>query len=117
MARTDLSVVKISRAGVFEAGSVGTVDGHMFANDGEVFVEVQNTNATIARTVTFITGGTQEGLAVADVAVSIPAASRRLIGPFPSGTFNQTSGADRGKLHVDYDAAAPAELTTRVYRL
>ena len=116
MARTNLAVTPITRAGVLAAGVVGTADGHMFANSGEEFLEVVNANATVARTVTIVTGGQLEGSEIADQTVSIPAASRRLIGPFPPRSFNQIVGADRGKVHVNYEAAGVADLTTRVYR-
>lgn len=116
MPRTNLNVAPLNRAGVFEPGVASTVDGHMFGNDGQTFVEVQNSSATVAHSVTIVTGGTSEGLAVADVVVPLPVSSRRLIGPFPKETFDQPSGADRGRVYLNYSAAA-ADLVARAYRV
>ena len=116
MPRINVVPTEITRAGVYPAGAVGQADGHSFPNNGEEFVEVVNANATLARTVTFVTPAQREGLAVADLTVSVPAASRRMIGPFPTGYFNHQSGADRGKVHVNYEAGGEADLTIRVFR-
>ncbi len=117
MPRTNVAVAEITRDGVYPAGTAGTADGAMFTNNGDEHVEVVNANATTARTVTFVTPVQREGLDVADKVVTIPVAGRLKIGPFPVGYFNQQSGADMGKVYVNFDATAPGDLTLRVFRL
>jgi hypothetical protein len=57
-----------------------------------VVLFVRNPHATLDRDITFITGLTVEGFAVADMTVTIPAVSDRWFGPFTPGTFNQVDG-------------------------
>lgn len=116
MARTDLTRTDITRAGVGAAGVAGTVDGHMFTNSGDEFLEVANA-AGAARVVTIVTPRTVEGLAVAERTATIPASTTRKIGPFDPQVYNQPSGADRGKVYVNYEAGQEAQFTTALYRL
>jgi hypothetical protein len=118
MARTDIARTDISRAGVNPAGTAGQVDGHMFTNTGKEFVEVSNADAS-ARTVTFVTPRTVEGLAITDLALSVPAGGRLIVGPFPPETFSQprSVGADAGKVYINYVSGSETQFTTRVYRL
>lgn len=54
-------------------------------------------------TLTIITGGTQDNLALPDVSVVVPAGQDFLVGPFPE-SYKQTSGVDAGKVYVEYSA-------------
>lgn len=120
MPRADINVTKVTREGVLPAGVVGQADGHMFRNSGAEFIEVSNTEAATGstRTLTIPTPRKVDGLDVADVQVAIPPTERRLIGPFPPGTFNQpSSSADRGKVYLNYAAAAEASFLVRVFTL
>ena len=113
MPRVDVTPTDISAAGAFAAGTVGNVDGNSFTNTGREFIELQNANGTTARVVTIPTPQQVGGLAVADQAISVPAASRRLVGPFSPVTFNQVSS----KLFIDYvSGAEAADVTVRAYR-
>lgn len=119
MARTEMNATKITRAGTDGgAGAAGIADGHMFRNTGSEFLEVENTDGAAAHTVTIPTTTEFEGLALADLAVSIPAASRRLIGPFEPHVFDRKAGTpDAGKVYVDYAVGAHASFLTRVLSL
>ena len=103
MARTALTVTEITRAGIAGSLSAANVDGHSVVNDGRTFLEVVNGGGSPI-TVTVQTAATINGLAIADVSVSVTNGQRRLIGPFPKGTFNITSGADTGTVYVDFSA-------------
>jgi hypothetical protein len=100
VARTALVVTDISRAvnaGTLTAGD--DVNEHDFVNDGRTIICALNTGT--AATLTFLTPGTVGGLAIADLAVSVPihATKVALIGPFPPGIYNQSDG----KVYVDVD--------------
>lgn len=103
MARTDVTVGEISRAGIAETLIPAIVDGHMFLNGGDVHAVILNTDVA-AKTITFITPRTVHGLAVGDLAITLNQNDRKKVGPFPPDTFNQPTGADAGKVYVDYSA-------------
>lgn len=117
MARTELTVTQITRDGVLDSGTAGIADGHMFVNSGRCFVEVANSDSGAARTITFVTPKTLVLLALADLTVEIPAASSRLIGPFPGDVFNQQSGADEGMVYIDYESGQHTKFQVRIYEL
>lgn len=106
MARTNLPVlVPASRSGLSIADSALTaadsVNGHKFFNDGRTVFIAQNTNAA-TRTITFLTPGSIDGNAIADLAVVIAATTGRLITPsFPATVYSQSDGY----VYVDYSAA------------
>jgi hypothetical protein len=72
-------------------------------------LEIKNDDAA-TQTVTFQTPGTVDGLAVADLVLSLAAAAIKLVGPFSPGTFNQSDGL----IYVD---PSDTDLKFRVYRL
>lgn len=105
MARTNVPVVQVTRAGVSALTAADTVphttDGAKFSNDGAVQLLIRNTGAG-AHSVTVQTPRTEEGLAVAELTVGPMAAGDVwLVGPFPPETFNQQSGVDLGYVYVD----------------
>ena len=101
MARTALTVNDLSKAGsLVESLTAAIADGHKFANDGNVWLEVENGSASPI-TVTVTATQTIFSLAVEDLVVTVAAGGRRKIGPFPPSVFNQ-SGADSGQVYVDY---------------
>jgi len=121
MARTQITAQTIALAGITPAVTVGQVDGHFFANPasnaryGTRFARVTNTGA-VSRNITFQTGATVEGIAIEEITVAVPAGSVRLIGPFSPRTFNRPGDvADPATVYVDYDAAAPTELSIEIY--
>lgn len=111
MARTSLTVTNILNSGITPAYGAANADGHYFANDGRVLLQVKNTNGS-TRTVTVQTPATVGGLAVAEVAVVVPITTGdKMIGPFDPSLFNQAGGL----VYVDFDAVA--DLTIAAFRL
>lgn len=82
-----------------EETTKGVSGNHSFANDGRMFVHVDN-GAGDPVTVTVESSITVDGglLAVGDLTVTVPAGEDRMIGPFPSGIYNQSDG----KVYVNY---------------
>jgi hypothetical protein len=99
MARTSLSVQTIEQAGITPTFVAANTDGVSVVNNGNTYIEVINSH-TQAHTVTVDHPGTVDGLAVADLTISVTAAQTRKIGPF-SARFNQ-SGANY--IHVNFDS-------------
>lgn len=111
MPRTALTVTTITRTGVVqpaqEAGDVA--NGNSIAgNDGRIFLQITNDDAA-TQTVTFPTPGTVDGLAIADLVISLTTGQTKLVGPLTPGTFNQSDGL----VHVD---PSDVDLKFRVYR-
>lgn len=112
MARTDLPVTKITRAGHDLAAALPTpadVDGHAFINNGRRMLRVKNAAAE-ARTVTVQIPGVIEGQPIPDVPYAIPADGDVLIPPLPA-IYNQAGG----KVFLDYPD--PDGLTVHVLEL
>ena len=69
---------------------VGAGNGITFANDGRMFIEVENgATQTIATVVTQIT---VDGQAVADPTFTVPLNEDHLFGPFPPSVYNNAAG-------------------------
>ena len=109
MARVNVPVVAMSRSGVL-LGSLGTevdgdsVNGHYFENTGKEFLTLRN-NAGTTRTVTLKVGATVDGQAVVDPTVTLLANEHKIVGPFPEGIYDQTSGDELGNVQIDVDHA------------
>jgi len=105
MARGVLTVIAADRDGVSVADAALTAavsDGHSFTNDGQTVLLCQNTNAS-ARTVTVVSTQTVDGLAVADLAIVVPATTGRMVtATFPRTVYNQTDGS----VWINYSATA-----------
>jgi len=97
--RATLTVVDCSRSGVASTVTAAIAEGAMFANDGRTFLYCLDTagNAVL----TFKTPGTVDGLAIAEMTVTVTADATAgcLIGPFPPGIYNQSDGT----VHVTPD--------------
>lgn len=91
MSLTPVPNTEFARAGVAPATPVtgDPTNGHSVVNDGKVVLLVAN-SAGSAGTVTVVTPGTSDGLAVADLTVSVPASGSRYIGPFDEETFGHS---------------------------
>jgi hypothetical protein len=88
----------VVRAGVKPVYVAAAEAGDSFANTGDEFIHIKN-GAGDPYVVTIATPATVDGLAVADRTVSIPAGEERMIGPFPSNTYNDSTG----KVQLTYD--------------
>lgn len=99
MARTARTVQQISRSGLAPAYTAAdNTNGETIPNNGTTFLHVKNTGGG-ACTVTISIPGQVDGQAVASRTVSVPATTGdRMIGPFPTGTYNQSGGV----VNVDY---------------
>jgi len=107
MARTDLTTQVSSRLGtVLSYAAVSAANDAMFVNTGVEEVIIK-TGATATVNIVFETPITvlSEALAVADEVTTLIASSDGLFGPFPTGVFNQPSGADVGKVYINVDQA------------
>lgn len=109
MVRTNIVATGLSKSGIATTLVAAHTDGNMFINTGRTFVIVNNADAA-AKTVTFQTPLEVDGQGVADKVVSVPATSERLIGPFPPDIYSQSSGADIGKVYVDWEDFADVTL-------
>lgn len=79
---------QISRAGIAPTYNAAAA-GDKFRPDERTYLHVKNADSS-SHTITITTPGTQQGLAIADLAVVVPNAAERIIGPLPAGLF----GAD-----------------------
>lgn len=104
MARVSVTTQKIVATGLAPAMTAPTVDGDVI-DSGATAVYVTNASGGSIN-VTAQTPATQAGLAVAEQIVAVAAGATKLIGPFPKGTYGRPSGADVGRVYIDYSAQA-----------
>ncbi len=102
--RAALTVTVTARTGITRTMYEGDADGHKFYNDGKTWIEVLNDSGSPI-TVTFITPYTRSGLAIPDVAVGIPTATTKIIGPFRPDLFNHRYGTDKSMTYLNLTAA------------
>ncbi len=112
MARQSVTTQQITRAGVNVALTAPNADGDI-VDTGNVALIVDNGGGAPI-TVTIITPGTVQGQAIADLAVTIPAAGRRFIGPLPTSLFAQPADAVAGALRALVDYSAITSVTRAV---
>lgn len=106
MPRTSIAVEEIPWQGgdndlTFSA--VDAANGMMFPNDGKTVLLVRNADAA-AKTVTVRAVPDPFGRSV-DLALVIAAGKTAMVGPLAPVAWNQTSGADLGRVYVDFSAA------------
>jgi hypothetical protein len=101
-----LTPVIVTNQGVNPAPVAAAAGGDKFKNTGRQYVRIRNSSGSNAYTVTFVTAGTVKGIAIADVAVSVPAGvgTTRVVGPFDEGVFNDSNG----DVSITYSGSAPA---------
>jgi len=76
------------------AGQINVNDLYQVNNDGKVILHFKKSGAS-ACTVTVTTPGTVDGLAIADLVVSIPATTGDIfMGPFPTRFYNKLGAHD-----------------------
>lgn len=115
MARVDVTTQPITRAGVAPVLTAPTIDGDI-VDVGLVALWVENAGVS-PMTVTAQTPVTQDGLALADLTVTVPAGGMRLIGPLPARTFAQPTDAAVGTGRVLVDYSAVTDVTRAVITL
>lgn len=106
MARGTLTPQQFTYTGLKPTYTAGNVDGHMFDNDGQVFLHVVNASGGQI-TVTIQTPKAHGALAVSERTVTVDdgVTNGKLIGPFPPDVYNRLPGAtDAGKVYVDLSA-------------
>jgi len=103
MARIAVTTQAVGRAGAATTYTGPNVDGDI-VDIGRVALHVKNGSGSPI-TVTVQTPVQIEGLDLAELTVSVPAAGERFIGPLPASVFAQPVGnANAGKALVDYSA-------------
>ena len=86
--------------------------GDVFANNGKTFLVARNANGAATRTVTFAITQLVDGVTPAGKAVTIAASTTKVLGPFPTGIYNNTSG----QVAVTYSDSA-ADITVQAFTL
>lgn len=104
MARVDVTTQQIVATGLVPNKTAPTADGDVI-DAGSCAVLVTNGSGAPIN-VTAQTPQTVAGLAVAELIVPVAAGATALIGPFPRSTYGRPSGADKGRVYVDYSAQA-----------
>lgn len=61
-----------------------------FTNDGKTFLHVVNGNGSTL-TVTVVSSGTQDGLAISDQTYTLATTTEKVMGPFTTNTFGTTT--------------------------
>lgn len=106
-----LATQQVTRGGLSPAYSAASAGGDAFKPGATTFAHVKNASAG-AITATFVTPGQVSGLAVADLAVSVPAAGERMVGPLSADLFHdQTDGL------ADVTWSASASVTVAIVSL
>jgi len=81
-----------SLAGLTPSYAAANSGGDQVACDDRTFLHVKNTNGS-SRDITIATPGTVDGLAIADVVVTVPATTGdKMIGPLKASTFADSNG-------------------------
>ena len=111
MARTALTVNQVLYTGFTRSLSAANADGHSVVNDGKTWIEVANASGGSIN-VTVQTAGTVDGRAVADDVIAIANGATKLIGPWPTHLYNQST-ADG--VYVDFSAVS--SVTCAAYKL
>jgi hypothetical protein len=104
MARSALAPQTVSVAGLTPAFTAANVDGHSIVHNGDpLYLEVKNASGAPV-TVTVQTNAVS-GRALADDTISVPATTGdKVIGPLDPDVHVVQSGADKGKVYVDFSA-------------
>ena len=86
-----LTVTPITRSGIALPSTAAGASGDVFTNTGKEALIVNN-GGGVDTTVTITTPCTVDGLAVGDRTVTVGASATKIIGPFPTGYYNNTDG-------------------------
>lgn len=103
----------ISLSGLAPSYAAVAAGGDEVTNDGQTYIEVVNSHASNAYTVTATTPASVDGVAVSDPTLSVPAQARRKWGPFNPSLFNNANG----RVALAYTGTAPAtDLTIGAFK-
>ena len=94
----------VNRAGsVLGPGVAADVtNGNNFSNDGNTYLMC--VGGAAAKTITFVTSATVDGLAVSDLTATVGINEVKVFGPFPVGIYGET-------VQVTHEAASTTKLT------
>jgi hypothetical protein len=101
MARTQLTPQIPTDAGITLSFTAANVDGHWVLPGDLVYVK--NGGASPIN-VTLPTPVTVDGKAVADTVIAVANASEKIIGDIDGDVYGVLSGADAGRVYVDFSA-------------
>lgn len=93
MANVRIAVEQMTKEGIdaTDNGSLSTSNTYQVNNDGRTFLHVKKSGASDCD-VTVSTPGSVDGLAIADLVVTVPASTGDvMIGPFPTHLFNDSN--------------------------
>jgi len=100
---TPVVVSRTSNGADLTALSNAAAGGDQCVNDGRTMLRVQNDSGSNAYTVTVAAPRTVDGQTVGSLAITIATSADRLVGPFPTLTFNNGN-----LLSWTYTGTAPA---------
>jgi len=102
-----LTPIVPARSDVELAGVAAAAGGDEWVNDGSELLLIEHTNAGGAdATLTIVTQKTVDGEAVADKTVAIVKGKRYIIGPFPTGYYNDANS----KVQITYSSETDLEV-------
>jgi len=107
-----LTAEQVSKSGTIATyTSVALANTYTVANDGRTMLHFKKSGAGDC-VITVVTPGTIQGMAVADLTVTVPATTGdKFVGPFPMSLFNDANGL------LQFTASDTAGLTVAVLRL
>lgn len=119
MARQTLTVESIGRSGLEPTVNPAHADGHAFVNNGgKSIVRIINGNATDDVTLSVACQDSREGLDRETRDILVPATETRIIGGLTSDIFEIQSGADKGKVYIDFaDGDVLTDVDLEAYQL
>jgi hypothetical protein len=84
----ELAVQKLKVDGTKLTFVEADTNGDFFVNDGETYLHVKNTHATLQATVTIYAKSPCNHGELHNIVLSVPATEERQFGPFPVSRFN-----------------------------
>lgn len=104
MPRTAIAIQEIPflGSGAISFAAADAVNGMLFPNDGKTVLLVKNGGAS-AITLTVVSVADEYGRS-GDIAPPVAAGEERIVGPLRPALFNQRSGADAGKVYVNFSS-------------
>jgi hypothetical protein len=115
-----LSIQTVVEAGITPSFAAVAAGGDVATNTGREMIYLVNSSGSNSYTVTVTAqnaSATKPGFGTmtkSNAAVSVGTSARKMIGPFPVGAFNNTTG----QIAITYTGSAPAtDLTIAVVRI